>query len=83
MQTTILIKEGRVQLVLHPESDHDKEVIKILEKMPNTHRDNFYDCEGGWTRHNRGYYGGGYDSPDRNPDLMIVFDDNKKEEVEA
>lgn len=66
MKTTILIKERRVQLILEPETDHDKEVLKILEKLPNTHRTYFYDCEGGWTRTNNN---------DR--DLIIVFDEQK------
>jgi len=63
MKTTILIKENRTQLVLEPENDHDKDVLKILKKLPNTHMDNFYDCEGGWTRNSRD-----------ETDLVIVFD---------
>jgi len=70
MKTTILIKENRTQLVLEPENDHDKEVLKILAKMPNTHADNFYDCEGGWTRRDNG-----------NTDLVIVFDTTKKKGI--
>ena len=63
MKTTILIKENRTQLVLEAESEHDKKVLDILEKLPNTYRSQFYDCQGGWTRQ----------SSDKE-DLIIVFD---------
>lgn len=77
MKTTILIKENRTQLVLHPESEHDKSVLDILEKMPNTHRRNLYDRQGGFTMFSPDY-------PDTygktvGEDLMIVFDESKDE----
>lgn len=73
MKTTILIKENRTQLVLHPESDHDSKVLEILEKMPNTHRTNLYDRQGGFTMFTE--YGNAYGDNSSNKDLMIVFDD--------
>jgi hypothetical protein len=76
MQTTILIQEGRTQLVLKPESEHEKEVLNVLRKMPNTHSDNFYDCEGGWTRRS----GIGMYDTEKDKDLVIVFD-NKEDET--
>lgn len=72
MQTTILIKEGRTQLVLHPESAHDKSVLDVLSKMPNTHRTNLYDRQGGYTAFTE--YGTAYGEHGQNEDLMIVFD---------
>ena len=63
MKTIILIKENRIQLILQPETTHDEEALKILEKLPNSHRTWFYDCEGGWTRRTSGM-----------SDLIIVFD---------
>jgi hypothetical protein len=76
VKTTILIKENRTQLVLHPENDHDSSVLTILEKMPNTHRTNLYDRQGGFTMfseyRNDTTYGGTNSS---NKDLMIVFDE--------
>lgn len=76
MKTTILIKENRTQLVLHPENEHDNSVVKILEKLPNTHRTNLYDRQGGFTMFseyaNDNIYGGSNNS---NKDLMIVFDE--------
>ena len=77
MKTTILIKESRTQLVLHPESDHDKSVLDILEDLPNTHRTNLYDRQGGYTMFSE--YGGAYGEHDNNKDLMIVFDNKLKE----
>lgn len=68
MKTTILIKEDRTQLVLHPESKHDKSVLDILEKMPDTHRTNLYDRQGGFTMFTE------YRNSDTGEDLMIVFD---------
>lgn len=77
MKTTILIKEGRTQLVLHPEGEHDKAVLDVLEKMPNTHRTNLYDRQGGWTAFSE--YGSYYGSHDQNKDLMIIFDKSSGE----
>jgi len=72
MKTTILISEGRTQLVLHPQSKHDKSVLNMLSQLPNTHRRSLYDRAGGFTM---------FDSPGRDfegkelgTDLMIVFD---------
>lgn len=72
MKTTILIKENRTQLVLHPESEHDSSVLDVLGKMPNTHRTNLYDRQGGFTKFTE--YGNGYGYHDQNKDLMIIFD---------
>jgi hypothetical protein len=74
MKTTILIKESRTQLVLHPESEHDKSVLDILEKMPNTHRTNLYDRQGGFTMFTE-YNTEPYGNSGANKDLMIVFDE--------
>jgi hypothetical protein len=62
MKTTIMIRENRTQLVLEPESRHDEDVLKVMERLPGCYRDRFYDCQGGWTRE-----GGG------ERDLVIVF----------
>ena len=67
MKTTILIKENRTQLVLEYENDHDENVLNLLEKLPNTYRSEFIDCQGGWTMGNSG-----------KKDLIIVFDAEDK-----
>lgn len=74
MKTIILIKDNRTQLVLQAETDHEKEVLDLLEKLPNTHRCEFYDTQGGFTR---GY--SSFTEPygytrSRDKDLLIVFD---------
>jgi hypothetical protein len=66
MNTSIVIKENRTQLVLQPESDHDKAVLEILEKLPNTSRLDFYDTQGGYTR---------FSTSGHQDDLAIVFDE--------
>jgi hypothetical protein len=72
MRCTILIEENRTQLVLHPQCDHDKYVLDILVNMPNTHRTNLYQRQGGYTAFNE--YGLAYGDQGQNEDLMIVFD---------
>lgn len=76
MKTTIMIRENRTQLVLEPENDHDKSVLKLLEQMPNTHRCDFFDTEGGFSR---GISANTmYNS--HVEDLIIVFDKAPKQE---
>lgn len=82
MKTTILIKENRTQLVLHPESEHDKSVLDILEEIPNTRRCNLYDRQGGFTMFSPrsvDIYGSG---KEQGNDLMIVFDKPNEMKVE-
>lgn len=73
MKTTILIKENRTQFVLHPENEHDNDVIEILTKLPNTHRTNLYDRQGGYTSFTE--YDYAYGDHSSNKDLMIIFDE--------
>ena len=78
MKTTILIKENRTQLVLHPESEHDKATLDILQELPNTHRCDLYDRQGGFTMfapYRTNTFG---NNAEVGEDLMIVFD--KKED---
>lgn len=80
MKTLIMVESGRTQLVLQPENEHDRAVLKLLEKLPHTHRDEFFHCQGGWTRHKHAtltMYD--RDTDDRRCDLVIVFDDPQKE----
>ncbi len=72
MRTTILIAENRTQLILKPENDHDKAVLTILEQLPSTYRDNFFNCRGGYIRHDGG-----------DEDLVIVFDSKEETKNEA
>jgi len=37
----MLTTEDCLQLVLDPESDYEKEILKVFSKLPNTHRGSF------------------------------------------
>lgn len=82
MKTSIIIKEGRVQLVLSPETKHEKEVLKVLEQLPQTYRVNFFDTRGGFVHCDiagdtlYGHEKSGY------TDLLMVFD-KPKEDTDA
>jgi hypothetical protein len=78
MRTIILIEEARVQLVLQPENKHDKSVLDVLEKMPQTHRVTFYQTQGGWTARRPIYSDSMYGKADNGEDLLIVFDEPPK-----
>jgi len=75
VKTLIVIEDHRTQLVLQPESEHDQAALSILEKLPNTHRVEFYQTQGGWTTRRAIYGDPMYGQPDKQPDLVIVFDD--------
>jgi hypothetical protein len=64
MKTAILIENTRIQLIFSPQSSYDLKIIDILAKLPNTHRDRFFGCQGGWTRRERG----------GRRELVMVFD---------
>jgi hypothetical protein len=54
MKTAIYIENGRSQIVLTPENDWEKQVIKGIADKPSTvrfHNGSFYPCQGGYTRH--------------------------------
>ena len=68
MKTAILIKDGRTQIVLTAEGDHDRAVLGLLKNRSahlSIHSGGAYDCRGGWTKIND------YDSDDS---LIIVLD---------
>lgn len=74
MKVTLLIKENRTQVVLHPESKHDENILDVMAELPGTHRVSLYDRQGGFTMFDpprEGLHGVPTKSGD---DLMIVFD---------
>ena len=79
MKTTILIKENRTQLVLHPESNHDKNVLDLLADLPNTHKVDLYDRQGGFTKFDATRNDTFGDGKPIGTDLMIVFDKVEQE----
>jgi hypothetical protein len=53
MKTAIYIEEGVTQLVLTPENDWEKNVVRNIEtnkKAFEIRRGGFYHCKGGWAR---------------------------------
>ena len=72
MKTIILVEEKRTQLCLKPENEHDKSVLDVLEKLPNTHRTNLYARQGGYTAFEE--YGTAFGQHGQHKDLLIVFD---------
>jgi len=58
MKTAIYIEDGAVQLVITPESDFEKNAIKMFQEKPletQIYEGSFYDCRGGWTRQTEYY----------------------------
>jgi hypothetical protein len=57
MKTAIYIENGVTQLVLTPENDWEKQVIRCVgdgSRSVAIHRGSFYECRGGWNRHGAG-----------------------------
>jgi hypothetical protein len=53
MKTVVLIEDGRLQLVLTPETEHEKAALKMIEGRGAGVRilaGEYYACAGGWTR---------------------------------
>ena len=72
MKTVIITEADRIQLCLQPESEHDKSVLDVLEKLPNTYRTSLYKRQGGYTAFDLPYSTttGKHDGKD----LLIVFE---------
>ena len=53
MKTAIYIEDGLVQLVITPESDFEKDSMRVFADgnvKAKMFRGSFYDCRGGWVR---------------------------------
>jgi hypothetical protein len=79
MKTVVLIEDGRIQLVLTPETKHEKGALKLLEDRSLRVRilaGEYYACAGGWTResHNFG-------SSTESRSLIVMVDDAKIDEA--
>jgi hypothetical protein len=58
MKIALYIEDGREQIILTPQSDHEKAILGKLQDMYEgarseltIKRGEFYACQGGWTRH--------------------------------
>ena len=57
MKTAIYIEEGVTQLVLTPENEWEKQVIRSIEngqRQVSIIRGSFYECRGRWIRQGAG-----------------------------
>ena len=52
MKTALYIVEDKTQIVLTPENDHEKAILKLAEEKSilGIYRGSFYECRGGWIR---------------------------------
>jgi hypothetical protein len=53
MKTAIYIEQGITQLVLTPENDWERNIVKSITEGKDTveiKRGGFYHCQGGWVR---------------------------------
>lgn len=61
MKVAFYMEDGRQQIVLTPENDMEKSLLKPLHAKPSPtlsiKRGSFYACQGGWTRHDHCYDG--------------------------
>jgi hypothetical protein len=76
MKTVILIEDGRLQLVLTPETEHEKAAVKTIEGRKaevSILAGEFYACSGGWTRQSHSFG----DSRGEARSLMVVVDTTK------
>lgn len=74
MKTAIYIEDGVVQLVLTPENSFEKNALASFEKKSlavNIKVGTFYDCAGGWTRHQETFPGYQVNEQDRSLILRI------------
>jgi len=86
MKTAIYIEDGKVQLVITPESDFEKNALSSFQEKPldaKLYSGSFYDCRGGWVRQstyfpNRGLYSNSWESKDKS--LILSIKDGGSEE---
>jgi hypothetical protein len=72
MKTAIYIEDGVVQLVLTPENKFEQNALSSFKGKPmktSIKLGQFYDCQGGWTRHGSG---GQYDGLNGTDHSLIV-----------
>lgn len=57
MKSAIYLDEGNTQLVLTPENEWEKNILKMIHQtIPDkTYMGGFYECRGGWYRQNTEY----------------------------
>lgn len=53
MKTAVYLSENTTQLVIHPENEWERSILKMVhQSLPEkTYWGEFYECQGGWVRH--------------------------------
>lgn len=70
MKTAIYIEDGRMQLVLTPDSEFERKTLQAIaakKKSVTIQEGQFYACQGGYTRYT--------DQSQQKPSLIVVLDD--------
>ena len=61
MKSAIYIEDGVTQFVLTPETDIDRKILVSMQSTDlKTYRGSFYNCLGGWIRHDEPKWGDQY-----------------------
>lgn len=71
MKIALYIADGLHQLVLTPESEHERNMLGLLRDKQHDlsiEHGSFYECQGGWMRHAYSGYRG-----DSNDSTMLVM----------
>jgi len=87
MKTAIYIEDGVTQLVLTPETEYEKDIVKGFgDKLDRVQvfQGGFYDCRGGWIRQSayrepNGMYGSSWDRSE-NTSLVMRLDSVRAEQ---
>lgn len=75
MKTAIYIEDGVTQLVLTPETEYEKNIVRgfgdKLDKV-RVFSGTFYDCRGGWVRQSAYKYAA-FSGMDRSEDQSLIM----------
>jgi hypothetical protein len=78
MKIALYIEDGLEQIVLTPQSPTEKGILNKLHDQQKSgralsiHRGGFYECNGGWMRHDHLASGGAYETEHGNDASTIV-----------
>lgn len=77
MRTAFYIEDGLEQIVLTPETEHEKKMLALLhgDRDISIKSGSFYECRGGYVRQRGGWNGGIYGNSERSDDesTMLVM----------
>lgn len=82
MKTAIYIEDGVIQLVLTPENKFETDALGSFSSSPlsvSIKEGQFYNCQGGWTRHQDTDYNGYLHTRDRDKSLILRMVSEKPE----